>query len=100
LGRLELDATWPEFFEAALAADVRVIELSPEITAKTNDLSSDFQGDPFDRTIAATAAVLSLTLITTDPAMRISVLSSTMPSSRSVREGALPQGNPDEISPC
>jgi PIN domain nuclease of toxin-antitoxin system len=70
VGRLELDATLPEFFEAALAADVRLIELSPAIAAKTNDLPSDFQGDPFDRTIAATAAVLSLTLITTDPAIR------------------------------
>lgn len=29
-----------------------------------------FQGDPFDRTIVATASVLKLTLITADPAIR------------------------------
>jgi hypothetical protein len=37
---------------------------------KTNELPADFQGDPFDRTIAATAAILHLTLITTDSAIR------------------------------
>jgi hypothetical protein len=36
--------------------DVRVLELTPAIAVKTNDLSDDFHGDPFDRTIVATAA--------------------------------------------
>ena len=40
------------------------------IAARTNDLPADFPGDPFDRTIIATAAVLNLTLVTTDPIIR------------------------------
>ena len=40
------------------------------IAARTNELPDDFSGDPFDRTIIATAAVLDLTLVTTDPAIR------------------------------
>ena len=48
----------------------RLLELTPAIAARTNELTDDFPGDPFDRTIVATAAVLSLTLITADPAIR------------------------------
>ena len=47
-----------------------VLELTPAIAVKTNDLSENFHGDPFDRTIVATAAALHLKLITTDPAIR------------------------------
>lgn len=47
-----------------------MIELTPAIAARTNELPDDFPGDPFDRTIIATAAVLNLTLITTDPLIR------------------------------
>jgi PIN domain nuclease of toxin-antitoxin system len=68
LGRLELEGTLPEFFAAGLSADLQLLELTPAIAAKTNDL--DFHGDPFDRTIIATAAILNLTLITTDSAIR------------------------------
>jgi len=70
LRRLELRVTLPEFFSAGLAADLQVLELSPAIAAKTNDLSKDFHGDPFDRIIVATAAALNLTLITADAAIR------------------------------
>ena len=70
LGRLELEGTLLQLFEAGLAADVRVLELTPAIAVKTNDLSDDFHGDPFDRTIVATAATRNLKLITTDPAIR------------------------------
>jgi len=48
-----------------------VLELTPAIAARTNELAAGFPGDPFDRTIVATAAVLSLTLITADPAIRV-----------------------------
>ena len=70
LGRLELDSTLSQFFEVSLSADLALLELTPAIAAKTNRLSSGFHGDPFDRTIVATAAVMNLTLITTDPAIR------------------------------
>ena len=53
-----------------LSADVQLLELTPEIAAKTNELPEDFQGDPFDRAIVATAAISNLTLITTDSAIR------------------------------
>lgn len=70
LGRLRMRAALPEFFAAAMASNLELLELTPAIAAKTNELSADFQGDPFDRAIAATAAVHHLTLITTDAAIR------------------------------
>jgi hypothetical protein len=42
----------------------------PRIAARTNELPESFPGDPFDRTIVATAAALNLTLVTADAAMR------------------------------
>jgi PIN domain nuclease of toxin-antitoxin system len=70
LHRLELRGSLLQFFAAGLSADVQVLELSAAIAAKTNDLGQDFPGDPFDRTIVATAAVLNLTLVTADPLLR------------------------------
>ncbi len=70
LGRLELQGTLPDFFAAGLSADLQLLELTPAIAARTNELSKNFQGDPFDRTIVATAATLNLTLITADSAIR------------------------------
>jgi PIN domain nuclease of toxin-antitoxin system len=70
LRRLALDGTVAQFFAAGLSLDVRLLELTPAIAAKTIELPASFPGDPFDRTIVATAAVLGLTLITSDPAIR------------------------------
>jgi PIN domain nuclease of toxin-antitoxin system len=70
LGRLELQVTLPQFFAAGLATNLELLELTPAIATKTNELSKNFHGDPFDRTIVATAAILNLTLITTDSAIR------------------------------
>jgi len=70
LGRLDLPTTLDQFFEMGLAEDLRLIELTPAIAAKTSSLGELLHGDPFDRTIVATAAVLGLTLITTDAAIR------------------------------
>lgn len=70
LGRLRLDGTLDQLFTAGISADLRVLELTPRIAARTNDLPADFPGDPFDRTIVATAAIHELTLITADPAIR------------------------------
>jgi PIN domain nuclease of toxin-antitoxin system len=70
LGRLSLDGSLEELFAAGLSADVELLELTPSIATRTNDLSTRFPGDPFDRAIIATAAVHDLTLITTDPVIR------------------------------
>jgi PIN domain nuclease of toxin-antitoxin system len=70
LGRLSLEGALDDFFAAALSQDLHLLELNPAIAARTNELPEDFPGDPFDRTIIATAAALNLTLITTDPAIR------------------------------
>ena len=44
--------------------------MNPSIALGTNELPDKFPGDPFDRTIVATAAVLGLTVITADAAIR------------------------------
>src|SRR6266700_150226 len=70
LGRLQIDGALTQFFAVGLSADVQLLELTPVIAATANELPTDFPGDPFDRTIVATAAVLNLTLITADSAIR------------------------------
>src|SRR5438093_9267506 len=70
LGRLKFDGTLADLFAIGLSADLRLLELTPAIATRTNELSEGFPGDPFDRTIVATAAVMDLTLITADPAIR------------------------------
>jgi len=70
LGRLELNAGLSQFFAVALADDLEILEITPAIALETNNLPNGFSGDPFDRTIVATAAVLNLTLITPDSAIR------------------------------
>lgn len=70
LGRLKFNGTLTELFAVGLSVDVRLLELTPAIAAGTNELPEDFPGDPFDRTIVATAALLHLKLITADPAIR------------------------------
>lgn len=70
LGRLNFDGGMSEFFAAGVSADVQILDLTPAVAARTNELPASFPGDPFDRTIIATAAVNDLTLITTDPAIR------------------------------
>lgn len=70
LGRLQFNGPLTDLFTAGLSADLGLIELGPDIAAGTNDLPKDFPGDPFDRTIVATAALLDLTLVTADPAIR------------------------------
>ena len=70
LGRLRIDGGLEHFFDAGLAEDLQLLDLTPAIASRTNELPRDFHGDLFDRTIVATAAVLNLTLITADPAIR------------------------------
>lgn len=70
LGRLEFEGSLARFFAVGLASDVQLLELSPAIAVRTGEFAPGFPGDPFDRTIVATAAVMKLTLITADPAIR------------------------------
>lgn len=70
IGRLKLKGTLQDFFAAGVSEDVQLLELTPAMAVATNDLPRGFSGDPFDRTIIATAAVLDLTLVTTDPEIR------------------------------
>ena len=70
LGRLRLAGSMVEFFDSALGSDIELLDITPQIAAVTNDFPARFPGDPFDRTIAATARVLNLTLITPDSAIR------------------------------
>ena len=70
IGRLKLEGTLDQLFAAGLSEDLHILELTPAIAARTNALPEDFPGDPFDRAIVATAAILNLTLITADPAIR------------------------------
>ena len=69
-GRLEFEGTLRDLFTAGLARDIELVEVTPDIAAATNDLPPGFPGDPFDRTIAATARLLNLRLITPDAAIR------------------------------
>jgi PIN domain nuclease of toxin-antitoxin system len=69
-GRLQLKGTLSEFFERGLAADIELLDLTPEIAAATNALPENFPSDPFDRVIVATAKVMNLTLVTCDRAIR------------------------------
>ena len=70
LGRLTLDGSLDDLFAVGLSADIQLLELNAAVAIGTNQLPDRFQGDPFDRTIVATAAALDLTLITSDPAIR------------------------------
>lgn len=70
LGRLTFEGALTDLFAAGLSEDLELLELTPAIAAKTNELPHDFPGDPFDRTIIATAAIRDMTVITTDPAIR------------------------------
>jgi len=70
LGRLQLSKALPEFFDAGLASDIELVDLTPEIAVATNELPEGFPGDPFDRVIAATAKIMEVTLITCDTTIR------------------------------
>ena len=69
-GRLLLNTALGDFFKRGLAADIELLDLTPEIAAATNELPENFPGDPFDRVISATAKVMNLTLVTCDKAIR------------------------------
>jgi PIN domain nuclease of toxin-antitoxin system len=70
LGRLVIEGDLAELFRVGLSRDLRLVDLTPAIALKTNALPEAFHGDPFDRTIVATAAAVRATLITSDPGIR------------------------------
>lgn len=70
LRRFNYDGDLKHFFSVALSSDLQIVELTPSIASGTNKLSPEFQGDPFDRTIVATAVDMHLTLITSDSGIR------------------------------
>ncbi len=70
LGRLEFSGMLADFFAVALGRDTTLLQITPAIAAATNGLPPSFHGDPFDRTIVATAKILGLTLITADTGIR------------------------------
>ena len=70
IGRFTFDGTLTDFFRAGISKDVSLLEFTLAIAAKTNDLPNEFPGDPFDRTIVATAAAHDLILVTADIAIR------------------------------
>ena len=45
---------------------IRIIEISPEIAVESCNLPGDFQNDPADRIIVATARIENMTLLTKD----------------------------------
>lgn len=70
IGKLAIKGTLAEFFAAGMARQIRVLELSPAIAVLTNQLPPEFNGDPFDRVVAATAKEFRLVAVTTDPQIR------------------------------
>ena len=70
LHRLDLEGSLEDFFAVAHGQDIEPVELTPQIARLTNELPPGFQGDPFDRTITATARALKLILVTADRKIR------------------------------
>ena len=70
LGRLEFEGPLSQLFTAGLSTNLDLLELTPTIAVGTNQFPENFQGDPFDRVIVATASTRKLTLITADPEIR------------------------------
>ena len=70
IGKLRLLGSLADFLAAGLVRQVHVTELSAAVALETSALPAGFPGDPFDRTVAATARVLGLVPITTDAQLR------------------------------
>ena len=66
-GRLELPVSLEKWFEQALSyPGVRIIDLTPEICMESTRLPGEFQRDPADQIIVATARVHNCLLVTSD----------------------------------
>ena len=70
-GRIELDRDVTEWLRLALApGNVTLAAITPAIASEAARLGRDFQGDPGDRLIVATARVLGGGLVTKDERIR------------------------------
>ena len=66
-GRLELPCSVSDWIQQALAhRQIRLIDLSPEISVESTKLPGTFHRDPADQIIVATSRVLHLPLLTAD----------------------------------
>ena len=70
-GRLRVDRDLREWLEEASSfPTLEVIPVRPSIAVRSTQLGREFQGDPADRLIAATAIVESARLVTKDEQIR------------------------------
>ena len=70
-GRLQLDQPFEHWLSRAAAADViTVLPLDSEVVIRVNSLPADFDGDPADRLIVASALAQGLPLATFDGNIR------------------------------
>jgi len=66
-GRIELSCPLMEWFEQALSyPGVYLLDLTPEIAIESTQLPGEFQRDPADQIIVATARVYGCPLVTAD----------------------------------
>lgn len=64
---LDLGLPFREWFRNAWDdRDYRLLPLTPEISAESNELPGRFHDDPMDQIIVATARIHNLTVVTTD----------------------------------
>lgn len=70
-GRVSLDRSPLEWMEQSFEElGIELIPLTPSIAVRSTQLGRNFQGDPADRLILATALVLSAPLVTKDERIR------------------------------
>jgi PIN domain nuclease of toxin-antitoxin system len=69
-GKLDLHASLPDWFQRAIAENIQILPITPEVVIDAMRLPEFPTKDPGDELIVATARVYDLTLITTDTALR------------------------------
>jgi len=69
-GKLPLPRDLPEWFNAAVTQNVRILPLTPEIIVEAARLPDFPTNDPADEIIVATARVHKLTIVTSDTKMK------------------------------
>lgn len=70
IGKLGLPKDLFAWFEDAIASNIQIIPITPEIVSEAMRLPEFPNRDPADELIVATARVHQLTLMTTDTALR------------------------------
>jgi PIN domain nuclease of toxin-antitoxin system len=79
LGRVQLSMALKPWLERATAAPlVERVGISAEIAAEVTALPKNFQRDPADRLLVATARVLAATLVTADVRIRDASICATL----------------------